>query len=415
MSVANGRSLLAIPGPTNIPDRVLQAMIRPAEEIYSGPMVALTDSLLADLQTIFRTRGRTYIYAANGHGGWEAAISNVLSRGDKVLVLASGRFAIGWGQMAGFMGADVEVMEGSWRASIDPATVEERLRRDTGHAIKAILMVQIDTASGVANDVKAVRKAIDSAGHPALFMVDGVASLGCMPFEMDAWGVDVAMSASQKGLMTPPGLAFVAANDKAHKAHETADMKTLYWDWTARQGKEHYMKYCGTPPEHLLFALRAALDMIKEEGLEAVFKRHRLLAEATHAAVGRWSEGQVLSCNVIDPAHRACSVTPVIVQGADAEAISAYAQKICGVALGSAIGELSGRAFRIAHMGHVNAPMVIGSLAAIEMAMKALGIPHGEGGVDAAVASLAAGAGLPFGPAAHEIPENDLSAPTAPV
>ena len=177
MSVANGRTLLAIPGPTNVPDRVLQAMMRPAEEIYSGPMVALTDGLLADLKTIFGTKARTYIYAANGHGGWEAAISNVLSRGDKVLVLASGRFAIGWGQMAAFMGADVEVMEGSWRASIDSAKVEERLRRDTTHSIKAILMVQIDTASGVVNDVKAVRRAIDAAGHPALFMVDGVASL----------------------------------------------------------------------------------------------------------------------------------------------------------------------------------------------------------------------------------------------
>ena len=415
MTVANGRSLLAIPGPTNIPDRVLQAMIRPAEEIYSGPMVSLTDSLLGDLQRIFRTRGRTYIYAANGHGGWEAAISNVLSRGDKVLVLASGRFAIGWGQMAAFMGADVEVMDGSWRASIDPAAVEERLKRDTAHSIKAILMVQIDTASGVVNDVQAVRRAIDAAGHPALFMVDGVASLGCMPFEMDAWGIDVAMSASQKGMMTPPGLAFVAANDKAHKAHETADMKTLYWDWTARQGKEHYMKYCGTPPEHLLFALRAALDMILEEGLEAVWKRHALLAAATHAAIGKWAEGQVISCNVTDPAQRACSVTPVLVNGADSEAIAAYTQKICGVTLGSAIGELSGRAFRIAHMGHVNAPMVLGSLSAIEMALKALGIPHGEGGMAAAVATLAEGAGLPFGPAVHEVPENDLAAPTAPV
>jgi alanine-glyoxylate transaminase / serine-glyoxylate transaminase / serine-pyruvate transaminase len=389
MTVANGRQFLAIPGPTNIPDRVLQAMIRPAEEIYSGAMVGLTDSLLTDLQKVFRTRGRTYIYAANGHGGWEAAISNVLSRGDKVLVLASGRFAIGWGDMARFMGADVEVLPGSWRASVDPQAVEERLRRDTAHEIKAIIMVQIDTASGVVNDVPAVRRAIDAAGHPALFMVDGVASLGCMPFEMDAWGIDVAMSAAQKGLMTPPGLAFVAANDKAHKAHAKADMKTLYWDWTARQGEQHYMKYCGTPPEHLLFALRAALDMIMEEGLEAIWHRHALLAEATHAAVSRWAEGQVLSMNVLEPAQRAASVTPVLVQGADVEAISGFAQKVCGVTLGSGIGDLSGKAFRIAHMGHVNAPMVIGTLAAIEMALGALNVPHGAGGVAAAVQALA--------------------------
>jgi alanine-glyoxylate transaminase/serine-glyoxylate transaminase/serine-pyruvate transaminase len=389
MTVANGRALLAIPGPTNIPDRVLQAMIRPAEEIYSGAMVGLTDSLLSDLQQVFRTRARTYIYAANGHGGWEAAISNVLSRGDKILVLASGRFAIGWGDMARFMGADVEILEGSWRASVDPAAVEERLRRDTKHEIKAVIMVQIDTASGVLNDVQAVRKAIDAAGHPALYMVDGVASLACMPYEMDAWGVDVTMSAAQKGLMTPPGLAFVAANDKAHKAHQTANMKTLYWDWTARQGEQHYMKYCGTPPEHLLFALRAALDMILEEGLEAVWKRHQLLAEATHAAVSKWSEGQVLSMNVLEGAQRAPSVTPVLVQGASPEIIADYAQKICGVTLGSGIGELSGKAFRIAHMGHVNAPMVIGTLSAIEMALAANHIPHGSSGVAAAIAHLA--------------------------
>ncbi|MCZ0733053.1 pyridoxal-phosphate-dependent aminotransferase family protein [Phreatobacter sp. AB_2022a] len=393
MTVANGRALLAIPGPTNIPDRVLQAMIRPAEEIYTGAMVDLTDGLLNDLRRVFRTKARTYIYAANGHGGWEAAISNVLSRGDKVLVLASGRFAIGWGEMARFMGADVEVLEGSWRGSVDPAAVEDRLRRDTQHAIKAVLMVQIDTASGVVNDVAAVRKAIDAAGHPALYMVDGVASVACMPFEMDAWGVDVAMSASQKGLMTPPGLAFVAANDKAHAAHERAGMKTLYWDWTARQQPPHYMKYCGTPPEHHLFALRAALDMIFEEGLEAVWRRHALLAQATHAAVGRWAEGQVLGFNVTEPGQRAASVTPVLVQGVAPTRIAEFTEKVCGVTLGSGIGELADKAFRIAHMGHVNAAMVIGALGAIETALKALDIPHGAGGVDAAVAALAAGTG----------------------
>jgi alanine-glyoxylate transaminase / serine-glyoxylate transaminase / serine-pyruvate transaminase len=389
MSVANGRALLAIPGPTNIPDRVLQAMMRPAEEIYTGAMVDLTDSLLGDLRRVFRTKSRTYIYAANGHGAWEAALTNVLSRGDKVLVLASGRFAIGWGEMARFMGADVEVLEGSWRASVDPAAVEERLRRDRNHEIKAVLMVQIDTASGVVNDVAAVRKAIDAAGHPALYMVDGVASVGCMRFEMDAWGVDVAMTAAQKGLMTPPGLAFVAANDKAHQAHERAGLKTLYWDWTARQQPPHYMKYCGTPPEHLLFALRAALDMILEEGLEAVWHRHALLAEATHAAVAKWAEGQVLACNVIDPAQRAASVTPVLVDGGKALAIANFAQEVCGVALGTGIGELSEKAFRIAHMGHVNAPMVMGTLSAIETALQALDIPHGSGGVAAAITALA--------------------------
>ena len=388
MSVANGRAFLSIPGPTNIPDRVLQAMLRPAEEIYSGPMVELTDSLLRDLKTIFRTKARTYIYAANGHGGWEAAFSNVLSRGDKVLVLNSGRFAVGWGEMAKFMGADVEVLPGSWRAAVDASAVKARLKRDTTHSIKAVMVVQVDTASGVVNDIAAIRRAIDEAKHPALFMVDGVASLGCLPFEMDAWGVDVAMSAAQKGMMTPPGLAFVAANDKAHRAHERANMKTLYWDWTARQGQEHYNKYCGTPPEHLLFALRAALDMILEEGLENVWRRHALLAGATQAAVNKWAEGQALSFNVLEPSERAASITNVLTGTHDPKAITEYMRTVCGVTLGSGIGDLSGKALRIAHMGHVNAPMVLGTLSALEMALQALKIPHGSGGVSAAVTHL---------------------------
>jgi len=391
MSVANGRSLLAIPGPTNIPDRVLQAMMRPAEEIYSGPMEALTAGLMDDLRFVFGSKtARTYIYAANGHGGWEAALTNVLSRGDKVLVLASGRFALGWGEMAEFMGAEVEVLEGSWRAAVDPAAVEERLRRDREHAIKAVLVVQIDTASGVANDIAAIRKAIDAAGHPALYMVDAVASLACMPFEMDAWGIDVAMSGSQKGLMTPPGLAFVAASEKADAVHKSATMRTPYWDWTARQGKLHYMKYCGTPPEHLLFGLRAALDMIKEEGLPAICRRHALLAGATHAAVSKWSEGQALSFNIIEPSQRAASVTPVLLSGIGADPITEFAQKICGVTLGSGIGDLTGKALRIAHMGHCNAPMLLGTLGAIEMALQGLKVPHGAGGVGAAVNYLGA-------------------------
>jgi alanine-glyoxylate transaminase / serine-glyoxylate transaminase / serine-pyruvate transaminase len=388
MSVANGRAFLSIPGPTNIPDRVLQAMIRPAEDIYSGPMLGLTDSLLADLKSVFQTKARTYIYAANGHGGWEAALTNVLSRGEKVLVLESGRFAVGWGDMAAFMGAEVELLPGSWRCAVDPAAVAARLARDTTHEIKAILVVQIDTASGVVNDIAAIRRAMDQVKHPALLMVDCVASLGCMPFEMDAWGVDVAMAGSQKGLMTPPGLAFVAANEKAHRAHDKANMKTLYWDWTFRQGAQHYQKYCGTPPEHLLFALRAALDILLEEGLEAAFKRHALLASATHAAVSAWGEGQVLALNIENAAERSASVTNVLMLGHDPKPLMSYCQKVCNVTLGTGIGALEGKAFRIAHMGHANAPMLLGSLAAIEMGLQALSVPHGTGGVSAAIAYL---------------------------
>jgi alanine-glyoxylate transaminase/serine-glyoxylate transaminase/serine-pyruvate transaminase len=393
MTVSNGRPFLAIPGPTNVPDEVLAAMQRPAVDIYTGEMIALTDGLLRDLSAIFRTSGRTYIYAANGHGGWEAAFTNVLSRGDQVLVLESGRFAIGWGGMAKMLGVEVEVLPGGWRRAVDPAALEERLRRDVkrdgGHAIKAILVVQIDTASGVVNDIPAIRKAIDAAGHPALLMVDGVASLGCMPFEMDAWGIDVAMSGSQKGLMTPPGLAFVAAGTRARKVHETAGLRTAYWDWAAREGEVHYQKYCGTPPEHLLFALRKALDLLLAEGLEAVIRRHTLLAEATRAAVAKWAEGGRLAFNVERPDERANSVTCVVAEGFDPNALLRYCREKCGVTLGIALGALDGKGFRIAHMGHVNAPMMLGTLGSVEMGLSALGIPHGSGGVQAAVEHLA--------------------------
>jgi len=389
MSVRHGREVLSIPGPTTVPDEVLQAMQRPAIDIYSGSLVKLTDSLMADMASIFRTKGQSYIYAANGHGGWEAAFTNVLSRGDKVLVLESGRFAIGWGEMAKMMGVEIEVLPQDQRKAVEPDAVEERLKADKAHAIKAVMVVQIDTASGVVNDIPAVRKAMDRAKHPALLMVDTVASLGTMPFDMDGWGVDVAMCGSQKGLMTPPGLAFVAANDKAHAAHKTAGLRTMYWDWTFRQGEQHYMKYCGTPPEHLLFGLRKALDLLLAEGLENAFRRHALLAEAVRRAVDRWTEGQVLAFNIIDPAKRANSVTNVLVQGRDPQPILNYAREKCGVVLGVGIADLTGKAFRIAHMGHVNAPMVIGTLGATEMALKALKIPHGSGGVQAAVEYLA--------------------------
>src|SRR6201746_1917885 len=234
MTVRAGREFLAIPGPTNMPDEVLQAMHRPSLDIYSAQMLELTDSLLRDLSKLFATKGRSCIHIANGHGAWESSLSNVLSRGDKILVLESGRFAIGWGNAAAAMGVDVEVLKGDWRRAVRSAEVEARLRQDKDHAIKAILAVQVDTASGAFNDVEAIGKAIKAAGHPALFRGDAVGSLGCIPFEMDAWGIDVAMSGSQKGLMAPPGLGFVAANDRAREVHKSAGPRTAHWDWTER-------------------------------------------------------------------------------------------------------------------------------------------------------------------------------------
>src|SRR5215831_1780319 len=328
MVVRAGREFLAIPGPTTMPDDVLRAMHRPAIDIYAGSLIALTDRLLADLRWIFRTRGRTYIYIANGHGAWEAALTNVLSRGDRILVLESGRFALGWGDMAAKLGVEVEVLPGDYRRAVRPRAVEERLRRDmkTGGArrFKAVLAVQIDTASGVVNDLAAIGKAIHAAGHDALYMVDAVASLACMPFEMDAWGIDVAMSGSQKGLMTPPGLSFVAAGKRARAAHKRADLRTGYWDWTAREGKVHYQKYAGTPPEHLLFALRQALDMLFAEGLDHVFRRHGLLAEAVRRAVAVWSRGKALDLNIAQAAARSNTVTTILTNGRDPWPLIAY-------------------------------------------------------------------------------------------
>jgi len=389
MTVRAGREFLAIPGPTTMPDEVLQAMHRPSLDIYSREMVELSDSLHRDLSKLFATKGQSYIHIANGHGAWEAVLSNVLSRGDKVLVLESGRFAVGWGNAAGLMGAEVEVLKGDWRRAVRPDDVEARLRRDKNHEIKAILVAQVDTASGVVNDIEAIGKAVKASGHPALFMVDAVASLGCMPFEMDKWGIDVAMSGSQKGLMTPPGLGFVAANDRAQAVHKTADMRTPYWDWTEREGSEHYRRYAGTAPVHLLFALRRAIDMLFEEGLDNVFERHRLLGEAVRRAVSVWAEGQVLSLNISEPNERSDTVTTVLVSDDhDPIRLQRYCKKKCGVVLGTGIGDLQGRSFRIAHMGHVNAPMILGTLGVIEVGLNALQIPHGKGGTEAAIAFL---------------------------
>ena len=386
MAVRAGREFLAIPGPTTIPDEVLRAMHRPAVDMYSGPLIALTDSLLRDLSRLFGTAARSYIYIANGHGAWEAALTNVLSKGDKILVLESGRFALDWGDAAARLGVEVEVLRGDWHRAVRPEEVKACLREDKEGTIKAILAVQIDTSSGVLNDIAAIGQVIKAVRHDALLMVDTVASLGCVPFEMDAWGVDVAMSGSQKGLMTPPGLSFVAASNRAREAHQKAGLRTPYWDWTARDGDSHYQKYAGTPPEHLMFALRQALDMLFEEGLDNVFLRHRLLAEAVRRAVAVWKKGKAIEFNIVEPRERSDTVTTVLMaDGRDPGPLQDYCNIKCGVVLGAGFGKMKGKAFRVAHMGHINAPMVLGTLGVIEMGLDALRIPHGKGGVQAAI------------------------------
>ena len=389
MVVRAGREFLAIPGPTTMPDEVLRAMHRPALDIYSDQMVELTDGPAArSVKAVCHDQPLLHLYRQRprrlGSGAQQRAVARRQDPG-------AGKRPVRdrLGQCAAAMGAEVEVLKGGWRRAVRPAEVEARLRQDQDHSIKAILAVQVDTASGAVNDIEAIGKAIKAAGHPALFMVDTVASLGCMPFEMDAWGVDVAMSGSQKGLMAPPGLGFVAANDRARAVHQTAGLRTPYWDWTERDGAEHYRKYAGTAPVHLLFALRQAIDMLFDEKLPNVFLRHRLLAEAVRRAVAVWSEGQVLGFNIAEPAERSNTVTTVTMTNShDPVALQRYCKEKCGVVLGTGIGELSGQAFRIAHMGHINAPMILGTLGVIEVGLTALDIPHGKGGTEAAIAWL---------------------------
>ena len=389
MAVAQGRDFLAIPGPTEIPDQVLNAMHRPAIDIYSGSLVGVTDDCLLALKKVFRTDGQVYIYAANGHGAWEAALSNTLSRGDQVLVLESGLFAQTWGASGDLQGLVTVPVKSDWRSAVDYENASRILKEDKNHHIKAVLMAQVDTASGVANDVPRIRQIMDESNHPALLMVDCIASLGTMPFVMDEWGVDVALAGSQKGLMLPPGLSFVAANQRAKANHTNADLRTHYWDWTFRDGPEHYMKYCGTPPEHLIFGLHCALGMLLEEGLESAFERHRLLAESVRAAVQAWGTQGLMELNIIAPQARANSVTAIrLADDKDPQMLLNWCESQAAVKLGITIGELANKGFRIGHMGFVNAPMVMGVLGVIETAMHALQWPAGSGGVTAAARHL---------------------------
>ncbi|PWR03889.1 aminotransferase [Meridianimarinicoccus roseus] len=397
MSLANGRPYLAIPGPSVMPDRVLQAMHRPAPNIYEGALPEMVDTIFPDLKAVARTRGEVAIYIANGHGAWEAALSNVLSRGDRVLVLSTGHFAKGWGAIAERFGAVVEVLDFGPRSGVDASAVEERLRADTGHAIRAVLCVQVDTASSVRNNVPAIRDAMDAAGHPALLLLDCIACLACDDLRMDDWGVDVVVTGSQKGLMTPPGLGFVFFNEKAAEARARADCVTSYWDWVPRTRADIFYQYFfGTAPTHHLFALREALDMlVREEGLDAALARHAVLARAVWAAFDAWDTPGGVSLNIADPASRSHAVTALRCTAPHGAQLRSWMEHEAGVTLGIGLGmaapgtpEAAGF-FRIGHMGHVNPHMVLGVLASLQAGMAALDVPHAPGGVDAATRVIA--------------------------
>ncbi|NUB43143.1 alanine--glyoxylate aminotransferase family protein [Fertoebacter nigrum] len=400
MSLAHGRPYLAIPGPSTMPDRVLAAMHRAAPNIYEGELHAMVASIWTDLKAVARTAQHVALYIGNGHAAWEAANANLFSRGDAALVLATGNFGIGWANSARAVGVDVTVLDFGKSSPVDLGQLEQALRADAAHRLKAVLLTHVDTASSIRNDVAAVRAVLDAVGHPALLAVDCIASLGCDEYRMDAWGVDVTVAASQKGLMVPPGLGFVWYSDKALERCKGSNLRTPYWDWTPRAfGTEFWQYFCGTAPTHHLFGLRESLNMIAEEGLENVWARHEVLAGAVWAAFDAWAMGNpAIGLNVADPAFRGRSVTAARFGAPHATRLRQWTEHKAGVTLGIGLGMAASDDpayhgfLRVAHMGHVNAHMTLGALAVMEAGLVALDIPHGPGALAAAARVVGQGA-----------------------
>ena len=388
-----GQRALHSPGPTRLPDEVLHAMSRQPVDL-ADPRLDPTIAACEDgLKRLLHTRqADVLMYAANGHGAWEAVIANLLGPGRMALIPGTGHFSESWAIQAEALGAQVVRTPWVEGQPIDAAAVAQALRDDKQRQIVAVFCVHTDTASGVTSDLQALRAAIDAADHPALFVVDVVASLGVVPFDMDALRADVVIGASQKGLMLPPGLGFVAVNQRARLSAAGNPAPRFYWDWGRRCDALSYRKFCGTPPINLLFGMQAALQLIFDEGLDAVFARHRQLAGAVHAAVQGWSEGGALSFFCQPTQCRSHSVTAVAVRaGVDPEALRTMARERFQVSLSGGLGPLAGRVFRIGHMGDINAAMVLGALGGVEAALRAQGIPVGQGGVQRAVEFLALG------------------------
>ncbi len=382
------------PGPTHVPDEVVAAMSRQPTDLGDPRLGLLIAACESGLKELLKTdRSEVFFYSANGHGGWEAVIANLVGPGSTILIPGTGHFSDGWAeQVEAFGGRAVRTpfVEGH---PIDPAAIESALHEDREHRIDAVFAVHTDTASGTTSDLAALRRAIDAAGHPALFVVDVVASLGAAPFAMDALGIDVVIGASQKGLMVQPGMAFVAANAAAMAAAARNPTPRFYWDWARRQSEHSYRKFCGTPPLAHMAGLEAALGLIAAEGIDHVHARHARLARAVHAAVERWSKDGAVRLFTTVPAARSVSVTAVLVApGIDPEALRTVARERFQVAVAGGLGPLHGRVFRIGHLGDMNEAMILGCLAGVEAAMKLQGTGYAPGGVDAAIASLVADA-----------------------
>ncbi len=381
----SGRHFLQIPGPTNVPDRVLRAMDLPTMD-HRGPKFGeLGQRVLAGMRKIFKTDGRVVIYPASGTGAWEAALVNTLSPGDRVLMFETGHFATLWKGLAERLGLQPEFIAGDWRSGADPAAIGARLAEDRNHEIKAVCVVHNETSTGCTSRIDEVRQAIDAAGHPALLMVDTISSLASIDYRHDEWGVDVTVAGSQKGLMLPPGLSFNAVSEKALAASKTAKLPRSYWSWEEMQGPNETGFFPYTPATNLLYGLAEAVDMLLEEGLDKVFARHDRHAEATRRAVRAWGL-EVLCAN---PRHYSSSLTAVLVpEGHSADHFRKVTLENFDMSLGNGLSKIADKVFRIGHLGDFNDLMLMGALSGVEMGLELSGIPYRRGGVQAALGYL---------------------------
>ncbi|MCZ2821791.1 aminotransferase class V-fold PLP-dependent enzyme [Modestobacter sp. VKM Ac-2977] len=383
-TTTGGRHFLQIPGPTNVPDRVLRAMAAPTIDHRGPEFAALGLEVLEAVKPVFGTTQPVVIYPASGTGAWEAALTNTLSPGDKVLAFETGHFATLWQDMASRLGLQVEFVPGDWRHGADPAAAQERLAADTGHEIKAVMVVHNETSTGVTSRVAEVRRAIDAAEHPALLLVDTISSLGSIDYRHDEWGVDVTVAGSQKGLMLPPGLSFNAVSDKALQASKTAGLPRSFWDWQPILAANERGFFPYTPATNLLYALKVALEMLDDEGLANVYARHTRHAEATRAAVRGWG----LEVLALDEREYSGSLTAIHMPDGGADAVRATILREYDMSLGAGLGKLADKVFRIGHLGHFNDLTLVGTLGGVQMGLVRSGVPIDPNGIQAALERL---------------------------
>ncbi len=387
-----GRQFFANPGPTNIPDSILKAVAHVSIDFNDPAFLTVYDGVVAGLKRILKTQHDIFLYTGSGHAAWEAALVNLFSPGDALLVIETGHFSESWGKMAQDFGLEVRTLAADWRRGADFAALRAMLAADTAHAIKAICAVQNETATGMELSIAEIRAALDATGHPAMLLVDTISSLGSLDFRMDEWGVDVAVGGSQKGLMLPTGLSFTGVSPKAMAAHAASTLPKSYLKWSNMLARRH-KSFIGTVPTSLFYGLEESIRLLEEEGLDQVFARHARLAEAVRRCVRHWSgnNGPQLFC--LAPDRFSNSVTAVLMpEGHDAEAVRRIALNSFNVSLGGGLNRLGGKVFRIGHLGDLNEPMILGTLATVEASFRVAGIPHTPGGVNAAIEYLAGAA-----------------------